>query len=97
MSGSGDGGFVVSGADEPTADPANERLLAIRRHVERAHMEVQAAQKLAYESDHGTGELAPLRVRFALNKAQNVLIKLLVHRLTLVRWITPSEPNHPKP
>ena len=61
-------------ADDPLA-PA--RLLAIREHVETAHREVQAAQRLAYDHDH----LAPLRVRFGLNKAQDVLIKLLVHRL----------------
>lgn len=58
-----------------------DRIIKIRDHVEMAHREVQAAQKLAYQSDFGVGDLAPLRIRLALNKAQNILIKLLVHRL----------------
>ena len=37
---------------------------------------MQAAQRLAYDAS-----LAPLRVRLGLNKAQNVLIRLLIHRL----------------
>lgn len=57
-----------------------QRLRAIRRLVETAHRDVQEAQRLAYASD-GDGSVAPLRVRLALNKAQNVLIKLLVHAL----------------
>lgn len=60
---------------------AAERLARIRGHVEVAHREVQAAQRLAYESDFGVGDVAPLRVRLGLNRAQNTLIKLLVHRL----------------
>lgn len=35
----------------------------------------------ALPGDHGVGDLAPWRVRWALNKAQNILIKLLIHRL----------------
>jgi hypothetical protein len=60
---------------------SERRLATIREHVEIAHREIQAAQKLAYESSHGVGDLAPLRVRLALNRAQSTLIKLLVHRL----------------
>jgi hypothetical protein len=59
--------------DDPLADA---RLAAIREHVEVAHREVQAAQRLAYEE---TG--ASLRTRLALNKAQDILIRVLIHRL----------------
>ena len=61
-----------------TDDPlAEARLKAIREHVETAHREVQSAQRLAYTTDG----LAPLRIRLGLDKAQSILIKLLIHRL----------------
>lgn len=57
-----------------------ERLARIRVQVDVAHAALQRAQRLAYEDDR-----APLRVCLALNKAQDVLIKLLVHRLPFAR------------
>lgn len=59
-------------------DPLKEaRLRAIREYVEEAHRAVQAAQRLAYERDTPS----PLRIRLPLNRAQDILIKLLIHRL----------------
>lgn len=45
--------------------------------VSKAHRAVQDAQRIAYEPDSKVS----LRTRLALNKAQNILIKLLVHKL----------------
>jgi hypothetical protein len=53
----------------------------IRGHVEAAHDHVRIAQDLAYDSRPAEGmnrHLAPRRVRFALGRAQQALIKLLV-------------------
>lgn len=58
-----------------------QRLMEIHNQVEIAHRAVQQAQRLAYGSDWGVGDLAPWRVRLALNRAQSVLIRLLVRRL----------------
>jgi hypothetical protein len=58
--------------DDPLAEA---RLRAIREHVELAHREVQSAQRIAY------ADPAPRRVRLALNRAQDTLIRLLIHRL----------------
>ena len=59
-------------------DPLKEaRLRAIREHVEIAHREVQSAQRLAYKHDTPS----PLRIRLPLNRAQDILIRLLIHRL----------------
>jgi hypothetical protein len=58
--------------DDPLADA---RLAAIREHVETAHREVQSAQRIAYNDP------APWRIRMGLNKAQDILIRLLIHRL----------------
>ena len=61
---------------QPDDDPlADARLRAIREHVEIAHREVQSAQRIAYNDP------SPWRVRMALNKAQDILIRLLIHRL----------------
>lgn len=49
---------------------------------ERAHRDVQAAQAVAYLPDDN-GNIAPRRVRAALNTAQNALIMLIVH------WLQP--------
>ena len=45
----------------------------LRTLVQVAHLYVQHAQDAAYKDN------APWRIRFALNRAQNILIKLLVH------------------
>ena len=64
------------------ADPlALERLRKIREHVEIAHREVQSAQWLAYGYDAPGMPTAARRIRLPLNRAQNILIKLLIHRL----------------
>lgn len=64
----------------------DRHMREIRDHVEQAHEHIQAAQEIAYRNGLGAPLLrrdcvAPLRVRLALNRAQSVLIKLLVHRL----------------
>ena len=56
-------------------------LLKIREHVEAAHREVRAAQDVAYGVRLSGNWNAPLGVRLALNRAQNILLKLLLHRL----------------
>ena len=61
---------------QPDDDPlADARLRAIREHVETAHREVQSAQRIAYNDP------SPWRIRMGLNKAQDILIRLLIHRL----------------
>ena len=51
-------------------------MTTLREEVEAAHRHTQAAQKIAYKD----GQRASLGVRLALNKAQNILIKLLVYK-----------------
>jgi hypothetical protein len=59
-----------------TSVEVDDRSARIRAHIEIAHREVQAAQRLAYKKP-----TASLGIRLALNRAQNTLIKLIVHGL----------------
>lgn len=47
---------------------------ALRLEMQQAHAAIQRTQELAYRPSMR----APLRVRLALNRAQSILIKLLV-------------------
>jgi hypothetical protein len=57
------------------SDPATSR--AIREHVQAARRELQAAHKLACQSAFGVGDMAPLRVRFGLARAQKILARII--------------------
>jgi hypothetical protein len=58
---------------------ATEARKALRQEVEAAHRHVQKAQSIAY--GNLWHEPGLFWTRLALNKAQNLLIKQLVHRL----------------
>jgi hypothetical protein len=64
---------------DPDAALKRDLLLAtLRAEIEAAHRHIQNAQQIVYH-DH-----APVRRRvpYAINRAQNTLIKLIVHE----RW-----------
>lgn len=54
-------------------DPHTDRPLSIEEHIRRAERHAQAAKELCYTVD---GPLRPRRTRLALDRAQQILIKL---------------------
>ena len=61
-------------------------LLELRGEIEAAHTHVQRAQALIYDSDGRCPKIG-LRARLAVNRAQSILIHLLVAE----KWPTETE------
>lgn len=64
---------------KPLSQAQRENLRLIDEHVREAHRHLLDAIDLAYGANGGL--LAPRRVRLALDRAQQILIKLIVHVL----------------